>query len=645
MKSIEQTRPEGSAPLHIREGATVSVDGLAAALRGYERGMTGEMPKGEPVIDVKTMRLYLEKQVVQWSSSTRLLDELEATYQKLISRHPTIVVDSVQLHEQLSHKINDLVAAAEFPQTETGYKGLRRLIESVDSRDAMYYLSDDFVCDLQDTTSSETMQQAIGQFFSIPEMLRRASVTRDVVNATQQSVMKAVEIDIDKASYFAQISGGSVSEAFAQQLTPSALLYFTTRHLNSIDEVLVEKAQLFDKLAAAYPLMASIGPEQLFSFIKTGGKSEQSIQRIHGRCQQLEAELEEGRGNGLDRDTLRLIGRGAGPEKAMLYTLRRETLRRGIDPRHQHTPGSVGAEAAALRDNEVVPLEAYGTLLEGSEYRTVIFETNRRCRPESLAEAHVIFERVASIKQTAAGWVEMLPQDEIGRRYAESLLRAYEKRVTEIVSLVPGLLNGETQTGLQIQEEDSRPVSVQSLTEVADALKALDYLVKNQYVAYQHEFSESTTSVGQSIGRFESLATPLAVSLRPESTEHGEARQAWRVTMSFDDQLAVFGRVIHDRVVAVTVRLDCEAATGQLSFDVGSNLDGPLNELLARVTTVGAQTIARYRSDHTSGADYHVREVFDTQLADPALFRRYVIAAMYGLEIHLPAVDDDRKAA
>lgn len=545
----------------------------------------------------------------------------------------------MSLHEQLSRKINTLTTAAEYPTTKVGYGGLRRLVESVDAQDAVYYLSEDIIFDLQDMTDDEEMQQAIGSHFTIAEMLRRASVTRDVIESTRQSVAKALEIRGDTLQYLADITDGRASKLFCSLLTPSAILYETTRNLRSVDEVIARNAEFFDELTGQYPLLASTAPEMVYGLVARGSKSEDGRGRVDAECSIIEERLQRAVEDGVDPRLLKHMAHGVTRREAALRYERSKIRHYGKESARVRRRGPRSLTAAGIAHNDALPLSAYGTLEQGTEYHEIIAAVNHYSRAETQPAVDEVFNIIDDVRQEIGRICDQLPQDDRGIEYAQGVQRAFEERITEIASLVPSLMHGVSESAIITCEGATDHVHVQSLDEVAQSLKVLQYMVAQIRVGYDHEFGATTVGVHQGIGRFESTVAPLAVTIRPEGDARCEARMGWRVMMPPSEQEKIFGSTMCPKSLPLTMRLDLEEHSGGLSLDIGGLVDGPLNEMLARVLSVGAQTVVRYRADESARADYHIREAFGAHLADPEMFRQYLVSALYGLKMHLPGIE------
>ncbi|RYZ79172.1 MAG: hypothetical protein EOP04_28275 [Proteobacteria bacterium] len=221
-------------------------------------------------------------------------------------------------------------------------------------------------------------------------------------------------------------------------------------------------------------------------------------------------------------------------------------------------------------------------------------------------------------------------------KYALSTEKAISKRFAELLSIVPILLDGKT-AAAEIYRGDTLHESVETsdINDVVHGLSAIDYALE-KLTETDQKYGQTTTPVEDGIGRFERSDGIVAVAVRPTETNDAEQRIAWNVKMSAADQRVLFGEVIKDKPLNITLRLDLERIDRVLSLDIGGSVEAvrknqPLNYMLAKLTTIGAQTYNNRTGVDKHRHDYHVREVFTKQQANPAEYQRWITSVMYSL--------------
>lgn len=270
----------------------------------------------------------------------------------------------------------------------------------------------------------------------------------------------------------------------------------------------------------------------------------------------------------------------------------------------------------------------------GSDFGDMILKIDEIDATGDVAEP--VFSAIAEIHhavldiRAANAWG--IAEDSRFEQILQGFQEALKLRTSEMLSPIPDLLRGKSQEAMFYRGgEPSGSKTVETASDIVTSLRALSLAMSKIASIEQGYFGDNTISNGD-MTRFESTEpNGVAISIRPWASESGEARVAWTVSFSPDEQIALYGEPIaftakgNPKNTSLTIRLDLEEPTGALSLDIGGTYDQkqPLNQRVATTVSLGAQHLARQRGEEVSTADYHVRTPFEHIVGHAELFGRW----------------------
>ncbi len=626
----------------------ISVNDLVGRLALRAQGVSGPERRNAPqVLVAQNVQELLDPELAEWPEASTVVGSVCTTFNKLIDREgiSEATVTSTIMYD-VADKISRLATAAGFPDTKQSIEGLTRLIENTDTQTGEYYLSEEFIYDLQDMVGEDQdpeLYHTIGNFFTIKELLRRAVNNKNVLQDVRESVEKAADILQDPTIYIERVTGTIADPGFVRHLTPVATLYLTSRFPGSADFAIGQVAQYYEKLASAYPRAIEADGRLVFELLLHSGTSAATFEKIDEKVAGIDSQLMQAYASGFtDSRSKRTIARNAQGDplkyrKALLIAREQEAL----DNRRSPYNGPMARRARAVDEKGIVPLAAFGVIEQDLAYRDLLFDISDVASPEKhTAILRDVFESVEAIRANAQVFAGGLPRDTAeNREYAEAIEGALQKRVVEIIGLVPGLIGGATQRGtLYYGEHAVKDLEVSTMQDVINSLHLFNFMLTKLNADQTGRFSESTILAREGVGRFVGHNQGTSVIIRPQATENGEARIGWTVSITPEEQRMILGYAVTEKPTKLSLRLDLERATGGLSLDIGGLHElhaqtQPLNALLARTLTVGSQQIAIRLGIVPQKADYHVREVFTPEMADQLAFRRFANNLMYQLSL------------
>lgn len=286
--------------------------------------------------------------------------------------------------------------------------------------------------------------------------------------------------------------------------------------------------------------------------------------------------------------------------------------------------------------------EAFLAIEFGDDLGDIILEIAEKDVTSEAASS--IFSNISEIRTLLNSWGEETWFGQKGtgfEAYFKGIKRSIEERISELLSPLPNLLGNQAVVAsfYKGQKLDAT-AEVVSTEEIIQDLSALRLAIGKIAESEKGSYGDNTIRQGDGVARFESVRESVAVSTRPEASAQGEARVAWAVKISPDEQEQIYGQVLEYTAKGkpksgnLTIRVDLEDATHKLSLDIGSSDPAQkINYRLATAVSAGAQHLAARRGEDIVGRDYHVRTHFDAELARPDRFKEWALWMRHNVEI------------
>lgn len=634
----------------------IGVEGLSAILRKREKGVAGPSRKGATeVVALDVVKSYLAEDIASWEGHDLVLAEVARTLNKLADRED-IGLEQVdaRLPEQVADKIARLSAAAHYPESKQSRLGLSRLVLNMPLSEAEYFLSEEYIEELQRLTGNKPeIDEAIRAKFTTGELLRRANQDRRPDELIRQAVTKVTGITEDTYAYIREVSGyNDIPEALMHSLSEKVLLTAATLSPQSMDKLMASVTNKFIQLQQAYPLSVTANPWYVTEVLVKGGVNYDiakladkltNAERLHHQVQQR-GRLQD---KALTREAIFLApdmvptdADDQQPDVAVetLFARRHYTISKKIG---YEADGTLRRRMAEADQRGLLRREDFSALEHGTAHRYVLLDISERTQPENEKEVRRALELMRTIHTRARLFSESLPDyDPTESGYSSGVEQAISRRATEIIAILPKLLQGEKVTASLFHgEKVYKKINVDSIHDVLTALQVIDFALDAHVSGKNMHFSETTTPVSDGIERFVREDGIEAVSVRPSESSKGEQRVTWAYSITPEQQRLLTGQAMSEKNLRATLRLDLERTTGEMSLDLGGSLEHvekgqPLDFLLASVATAGTQQYAQYEKGVNEPRDYHVRETFGKEFADEARYREWLNKVMYSLPIN-----------
>lgn len=254
-------------------------------------------------------------------------------------------------------------------------------------------------------------------------------------------------------------------------------------------------------------------------------------------------------------------------------------------------------------------------------------------------EAQQIFSLISSVRDNLSDWESkawFAQKDGEYQGYFIGIKRAIEMRISQILSPVPDLMDGVSQDARYFHRDETvaETAQVDSIDKVIQGLKLLKLLTEKIALAESIPSSDRTPFVGDDFSAASTLVgqSKVRVMMRPHESNASEARVRWTVTITPEEQIAVFGKYLDlnkqgkPRNAKISLRLDLEKISKMLSLDLGTRMDfgSDMREypdrLLAALVTAGVQHSLTKQGRDILHTDYHVRDTFSEDLSRPERF-------------------------
>lgn len=289
-------------------------------------------------------------------------------------------------------------------------------------------------------------------------------------------------------------------------------------------------------------------------------------------------------------------------------------------------------------------LEAFLATEFGDDLGESILKIAEKSRDNE--QAFEIFQLISSIRQELQQWesVAWFAQSTSEYQgYFAGIKCAVEARVSQMLSPVPDIMDGIPQQADYFHRDNSlsNAAQIESVGEVVTGLKLL-YLAIHKIA--QAEGAPQGQRKVLTIEDCLVVATDVdgsavRLTMRSRETQQAEARLRWSVEITPGEQLDIFGdylelnKLDQPRSARLPLRLDLEKISGRISLDIGSSMQYSHSrreypaQLLAQLVTAGVQHQLRTTGASTIHNDYHVRDVFASELSNPDTFAGFIEAA------------------
>lgn len=194
---------------------TANMDHLQLLLR--EAGRASGPSKRTDIEWIKggDVAVEMSTESLEWAGAPNTVQSIVQQYNKIANRSGVAVNPSVA--KEIAKRLDTVLPMAEYPTKQTEITGLQKLVAWRSVEYIEYFLSEDFVIELQDIAVGDSeMELAVGNRFSIAELLRRAQLNTDPQNAVREAVSAASDIHKDVKKYLS----GQLEPALIDKLAP-----------------------------------------------------------------------------------------------------------------------------------------------------------------------------------------------------------------------------------------------------------------------------------------------------------------------------------------------------------------------------------------------------------------------------------------
>lgn len=544
------------------------------------------------------------------------------------------IIEKIQ-HEAPDLKINKVYA-----------EGVARLVRDMDPGRAVHYLDEDFVGELQDRVPEDSsLWHEIGDFFSVGELLRRAQSVGDPDKETVKSVQKAWQIAQDRQGYMATLMGETpLHPEFASSLTDTSLLYLTTRFPASSDEKLQTAATLFEEAAAACPLMAEYGPEQITSLLirqKMDSNKDTVLQKLAEQEKLVHYMVR----NGLDPRYAMNIARNSGGNMAVVDKLLAGRRADSVLYRDFGTSGEKDARKRQALERGLVTREHGVLVSHGPEYRDVLLDIDESDKLTD-TEKTTIYNLMTDITHRNSEY-EYRIEPVVGVEFSDIERKQFSLALTKaLYGIRYWIDHGEAPARVPMGSKE--PEVAMSKNDMLVALGYLNEFTRLQSMVEVHtdrlggdEDETSAPEANVELGYLEKTDSHMLLLTKmhraPESDggyERGKSPRINRICGLHGAQPSLDAHLRELNSLSMRNDLDSD---GILRLDIGGKTDDPNTPdyMVAKLLSLGGW----YRDQlHGAGAsDYHVDIGTVTPEAFARIVQRYRRAVSYVQSpLHVP---------
>ena len=626
--------------LGVHENLAVGMPELIA-LQSLGR-MTG--PKGKdfaPMLEPESLWELLPSDVRD-DNAKDVLEQVANTYDRRMNRIKKVAdvySPSVELGREIAQATTEVLRkiASEAPSSELGKdarEGAARIVRDMKPERALHYLDEEFVSELQDLVDEDTpLWHAIGNYFGMSELLRRAKANLNPDTETIASVNKAKEILTDSKSYLEGLGVEDVDDSFVQGLTPEAILQLTTRTPQSTDEVLLAAAHNFESFKQLYPKVLRNTPIFATSLLLR-------ITTAHG-LEVAQAKLAEA------EHAIEIVMREGYDERAAAFCaiqlahgdiskLPKILASKGGDRlfRDYGNDGEVANRKRAALMRGTLSRESAGSARHGLEYRDLLFDIDESYKLKD-ADKRMLYEGIDNARQNFAR--HTYEEEKIlGLEIVDNERKQFDAALTDTLYAFKYLLDCGERT--QAVPMGSKTIDITpSLQELLLGIQYLQIGTKNQ-LAIRLRKSIDTLNAGyepnSEIGRVankESRAlvlTKLQYGPASATFERGKGQRINKI-VGISSEWPAYDKDKRQKN-SLSFRLDLDR-DGILRLDIGGKTDDydTPDFIVARMISLGRWYRAWLRDGRPAEQSYHSELMAMSQQEFSERARAYRAALTY----------------